>query len=282
MMKKDDGQVEVGWDEAIAHVVSELKGFRKGEVAVIGSPLSTNEDLFVLQRFAREVVSTKLMACRRIEEPGDEDALLIRADKAPNTRGAEALGFLGGSRENAPQELAKAIREGAVRALVVVEDNIAVDPDLAKVLTRLDFLMVICSQDHETTRLADVVLPSSLFAEKHGTYVNFQGRVQRIRPAVATLDQDRAQDGFAMSRLDRFGTQYDRWARGARRDARPAWKILAGIASLMGVRFKYSTADDVFADLASEVPAFKGMTYRKLGTRGAVLAALKDGAPVVA
>jgi predicted molibdopterin-dependent oxidoreductase YjgC len=89
-------------------------------------------------------------------------------------------------------------------------------------------------------------------------------------------------DGFAMSRLDKFGTQFDRWARGARRDTRPGWKILSGIASLMGVRFKYNMADDVFADLASENPAFKGLTYRKLGTRGVALAAQATGAQVVA
>jgi len=280
MMKRDEGLVEVGWDEAIARAASELKGYRKGEVAVIGSPLSTNEDLFVLQRFAREVLSTKLIGCRRIEEPGDQDEILIRADKAPNSRGAEALGLLGGARENALQDVYREIREGKVRALVVMEDNIASDPAVAKMLSRLDFLVVLCSQDHETTRLADVVLPSSLFAEKNGSYVNFEGRVQRIRPAVATLDTDRATDGFAMSRLDKFGTQFDRWAKGVRRDARPTWRILTGIASLMGVRFKYNRAEEVFADVAAEVPAFKGLTYRKLGTRGAALAALKDGPPV--
>jgi NADH-quinone oxidoreductase subunit G len=251
-------------------------------VAVLGSPLATNEDLFVLQRFAREVVNTKMIGCRRLEVPGDQDGILIRADKAPNSRGAEATGFLGGAHEGGYQEVLRAIRERHVRALVVMEDNIATDPGTAKLLSGLDFLLVLCSQDTETTRLADVVLPSSLFAEKHGTYVNFQGRVQRIRPAVATLDQDRAQDGFAMSRLDKFGTQFDRWAKGARRDARPGWKILSGIASLMGVRFKYNTADDVFADLASENPAFKGLTYRKLGTRGVALAAQSAGTQVVA
>jgi hypothetical protein len=50
----------------------------------------------------------------------------------------------------------------------------------------------------------------------------------------------------------------------------------------MGTRFKYNTADDVFADLASDNPAFKGLTYRKLGTRGMALAAKSAGAQVVA
>ena len=74
-----------------------------------------------------------------------------------------------------------------------------------------------------------------------------------------------------MSRLDKFGSQFDRWAKGAKRDARPTWKTVAGIASLMGAKYKYNTAEDVFNELAANVPAFKGMTYRKIGNRGLML-----------
>ena len=37
--------------------------------------------------------------------------------------------------------------------------------------------------------------------------------VQRIRPAVETEELDRAIDGMSMSRLDKFGTKFDRWAK---------------------------------------------------------------------
>ncbi len=36
----------------------------------------------------------------------------------------------------------------------------------------------------------------------------------------------------------------------------------------MGVKYKYNTAEDVFNELAATVEAFKGMTYRKIGSRG--------------
>jgi predicted molibdopterin-dependent oxidoreductase YjgC len=71
-----------------------------------------------------------------------------------------------------------------------------------------------------------------------------------------------------MSRLDRFGSQFDRWARGPKRDARPTWRIVAGIASLMGVKYRYASADEVFDELARSITAFRGMSYRKLGNRG--------------
>jgi predicted molibdopterin-dependent oxidoreductase YjgC len=88
---------------------------------------------------------------------------------------------------------------------------------------------------------------------------------------VATIDSERSLDGFSMSRLDRYGTQFDRWSRGTRRDARPSWKIISGIASLMGGRLRYASSDDVFAELASSVGAFKGMTYLRIGKKGVPL-----------
>jgi predicted molibdopterin-dependent oxidoreductase YjgC len=175
-------------------------------------------------------------------------------------------------------EILRAIREGQVKALYVAEDNIAADPAVAQVLSKLDFLVVNCWNESETTALADVVLPASTFAEKNGTFTNFEGRVQRIRPSVATLDRDRALDGFAMSRLDRFGSPHDRWAKGPKRDARPTWRIIAGIASLMGVKFKYNTSEDVFNELATTFEGFKGMSYRKLGNKGLAVSVVEEEA----
>ncbi|HMK38665.1 MAG TPA: NADH-quinone oxidoreductase subunit G, partial [Bacteroidota bacterium] len=94
--------------------------------------------------------------------------------------------------------------------------------------------------------------------------------------SVATLEQDRALDGFEMSRLDKFGSPFDRWARGPKRDARPPWRIIAGIASLMGAKFRYQTSEDVFTEIASRIDAFHGMSYRKLGNKGTLLKSVKD------
>ncbi|HSQ75109.1 MAG TPA: molybdopterin-dependent oxidoreductase, partial [Bacteroidota bacterium] len=258
---------------AIARMASEFRVYRKAEIAVFGSAFATNEDNYLLQKFARDVLGTKHIAVIPHVVPGDDDALLIRADKTPNWRGVAALGMTDPA--NLPHIL-QAIREGTIKAAYVMEDDIAADPAIASALARLDFLVVQATNENETTRLADVILPAAAFAERHGTFTNFQGRVQRIRPAVATLDQDRASDGLAMSRLDRFGTTFDRWGRGVKRDARPSWKIIAGIASAMGMKYRYAKAEDVFAELASTVEAFKGMTYRSIGNRGQVLASTRE------
>jgi len=276
LMKKEAGVVEVGWDEAVARVASELKSFRRGETAVIGSAFDTNEDCYTLQKFAREVLQTRHLDFQRHTDVSREDTLLISADRTPNTRGAMEVGLQPGEHGAAFDGILRAIREGTVKALVLADDNPAADPEVAQTLMRLEFLVVLASVDSETTRLADVVLPSSTYAEKNGTFTNVHGRVQRIRPSVATLDLDRSLDGFALSRLDKFGSQYDRWARGAKRDARPPWRIIAGIAALMGAKFKYQAAEDVFNEIAGRVDAFGGMSYRRLGTKGLPLKSARE------
>jgi predicted molibdopterin-dependent oxidoreductase YjgC len=275
-MKKDTGVVEVGWDEAVVRVSSEFKSFRKGEIAVLGSAFDTNEDNYALQRFAREVLQTRNLDFKRHEAPGQEDRLLISSDRTPNTRGAVEVGLHPGEHGANVEAIVRGIREGSIKSLLLVDDNLAADAAIAQILSRLEFLVVLASVENETTRLADIVLPTSTYAEKNGTFTNLQGRVQRIRPSVATLDQDRALDGFAMSRLDKLGSQFDRWAKGAKRDARPTWRIIAGIALLMGGRFKYQTAEDVFADIASHVDAFSGMSYRRIGNKGMLLKSGKE------
>ncbi len=273
LIRKESECVEVGWDEAIARTASEFRVYRKSEVAVFGSARATNEDHFLLQKFAREVLGTRQVIVLPHIVPDAEDAVLLRADKTPNARGVAAIGAA------APTALADVLRRieaGEIRAAFVMEDDIAADPAVAAALPKLDFLAVHASNESETTRLADVVFPAATFAERNGTYTNFQGVVQRIRPSVTTLDQDRASDGLAMSRWDRLGTAFDRWGRGARRDARPGWKVIAGIASVMGMKYKYLQAEDVFAELATVVEAFKGMTYRSVGSRGQMLAAARE------
>ncbi len=268
MMKKEAEMVEVGWDEAIAKVASEFKAFRKSEIAVVGSPFATNEDNYLLQKFSRDVLGTRYIGMVHHVNERDQDDLLIRADKTPNSRGAHEVGVHAGASFDA---IIRAIKEGEVKGLYVIEDNIAGDPAVAQVLGRLDYLVVHSSNENETTRMADVVFPTSTFAEKNGTYTNFEGRVQRIQPSVATLDRERSLGSFSMSRLDKFGSPFDRWMKGIKRDARPTWKVLTGIASILGVRYRFASSEDVFNELAASNEAFRGMSYRRIGNKGMML-----------
>jgi assimilatory nitrate reductase catalytic subunit len=85
--------------------------------------------------------------------------------------------------------------DGGVRALLVLASNVAVSaPDARRVLRRLadlDFLVVSDFFLSETAELADVVLPSAMWAEEDGTMTNLEGRVIRRRRALQPPDQAR-------------------------------------------------------------------------------------------
>ncbi len=78
--------------------------------------------------------------------------------------------------------------DGGVHALLVMGSNIAVSaPDSTRVQRRLadlDFLVVADMFVSETARRADVVLPTTQWAEEDGTMTNFEGRVVLRRAAL--------------------------------------------------------------------------------------------------
>lgn len=264
-VRKDGVLADVGWDEAIASVVSELRSFKKSEIAGLGSAFATNEDNYVFQKFMRDILGTKHLGFIPRKE-GEDDELLLRADKTPNAGGAHLVGMTSGY-----DEILKGIADGSIKALYVLEDDITRVPEFKSAMGNLEMLIVQASVKSPTTDAADIVLPASTYAEKHGTFVNFQGRVQRIRPAIAALEQDRALDGFAMSRWDRFAAHNDRWGKGTKRDCRPSWRILHAVGGALGAKWKYNTAEEVFREIAEKVPAFRGMSYASLGTAGMVV-----------
>ncbi len=268
MLRKESTLVEVGWDEVISKAVSELHAFKRTEIAGLGSAYATNEDNYVFQRLMKEMLGTKNLDYVRHIKEGDEDALLIRADKTPNSAGAREVGVAPSEGGLNLEGIINGIKEGTIKALYVLDDNIAADPEIAKALTNLQLLIVHSYERNETTELADIVMSSSTYAEKNGTFINFQGRIQILRAAVTTLDKDRAMDGLSMSRWDKFAAQNDTWGKGTKRDARPSWRVVAAIAAALGAKMKYNLADDVFREMSEKVPSLKGLSYLKIVSSG--------------
>jgi formate dehydrogenase alpha subunit len=133
--------------------------------------------------------------------------------------------------------------EGKLKALYVIGENPMVsDPDLnhaKKALEKIEFLVVQDIFFSETAELADVVLPSASFAEKDGTFVNTERKVQRVRKAVESPGQ-----------------------------AWEDWKILCELSSRMGYPMAYQTSDDIMKEIAEVTPSYCGINYGRLETNG--------------
>lgn len=268
-LSRQGEKVKASWDEGFANAASELKNFNKDEVAIIASAGSTCEDNYMLARFGKSVLSTGNMDYIRNIVLGSGDDLLIREDKSPNALGTELAGLHPSDGAHNIDAILSAVKNGSVKALIVVdEDIVAKYPELEEAFAKLDLLIAASWEHNKTTALANIVFPSATYAEKNGTWVNYKGRIQRIRPAVTTLEGDRTLDNLSLSRLDKFGTEFDRWGKAVKVDARPVWKIFSGIATAFGHKMRFNSAEDVLIDMGKHIDAFKKLDYEKIGEQG--------------
>jgi NADH-quinone oxidoreductase subunit G len=242
MQRDAGGTREIGWSDAIAAVTELLGRVPADQTAIIASPRMANEDLFALRALAdaRGVRQLGFRVPPRV--PGDEDDFLIRADKNPNTRGAELVGLDG----NVAGILNAAVAR-RVRCLVVFEHDLFAsawaEADVRGALEAVDTLIFVGSNANATSERAHLVLPSAAWVERDGTCTNFQGRVQRFRAALPALGE-----------------------------ALPAWEILGRVLAASGAPVAATRAEHWFRALASAVPSFSGLSYQSIGDQGAMAA----------
>ncbi len=58
LIKRDNKFIEVGWEEALDIIAEKLKRYKPEEVAVLSSAKCTNEENYIVQKFARAVLKT--------------------------------------------------------------------------------------------------------------------------------------------------------------------------------------------------------------------------------
>lgn len=271
-LRREGKLIKTGWDEAIAFAVSELKSFGKDEIAFIGSAYASCEDNYIFAKFAKTIWGGKNVDFMHHVKHGDCDKILINEDKTPNSKGAQLVGIQPAKNGLNFEGIINGIKEGKIKALYILEDDIlSARPEFETLFSKLDLLIMHATNFNKTTQHADLVFPASSYAEKHGSFVNFDGRVQRIRTAVATEDFDRSLDGLSQSRLDKFGTRFDKWASNKRRDSRSSWRIIAAMANAVGYKIKYTMSEEVFNEIADNIPEFAGLDYDILGETGALI-----------
>ena len=271
-MMREEGVAQDGselkgcdWDDAIARVISEIKNYKSEEIAFIASPYSILEDNFVLQRFAKEIVGTDNIAYMPHIE-GTDDKLLLRADKTPNANGLKILGI-----NPIDIKFIDKIVNKQFKMVYIMNDSMGRLERTEEISKAIEIAVLHISNFYEQSHKATVVLPASTYAEVNGTFVNFQNRIQRIKPAVAVLEQERLPGDFAVSRLDKFGAHNDRWTKGTRFNARPIWKVISQMAKVLGNDFGYENTEEVFDDMARRVPELSGMSYEVIGSLGALV-----------
>lgn len=147
---------------------------------------------------------------------------------------------------------------GDLRGLYIFGEDIAQsDPDTAHVIAALQALEFVVCQEiflNETTKYADVVLPSSSYLEKEGTFTNAERRIQLVTPA-----------------LDLPG------------EARADLDIIMSVSAALGHEMGYADSAAVMDEIAALTPDFAGVSHERLGRTGLQWPVTADGtdAPIL-
>jgi NADH-quinone oxidoreductase subunit G len=200
----------------------------------------TNEELFLTRALAAEIGTPQVSLVPRFAEP---DALLVAADRNPNTTGAKLVLETEDPFANLDAILER-VRAGCIKALIVLGEDLITGAGFHfSDLANLDFLFQTHTSTNPTALAAHLVLPAAAFAEKRGSMVNLSGRLQRLNRAVELPGQ-----------------------------AHDDWEILRDlILAITGETNEVHHIEDVFKALAESVPAFNGLTLSKIGHQGTVI-----------
>jgi predicted molibdopterin-dependent oxidoreductase YjgC len=248
LMKVLNNGIESTWDEAIAAITAELASFRRkrtgSRVGVIASAQLTNEELFLIREIFRDSVGAHVTASVA-EPPGDSDDFLLKADRNPNTLGATLLGLCGPSARSA-SDLIDAAVAGHLDVLWVFGHDVAAlfgKQKLEQLSQRLHLFIFSGTNENATASAAHWVLPTAAYVEKDGTFVNCQGRIQRIGRAFAPLP-----------------------------NSREDWRLLLEMGRQLNVPTTWRNPQEIFLEMAERLTPFAGLSYEKIGSQGAALA----------
>ena len=223
------------WPIAIAQAALQLKPFSGGEIAIIASGRMTNEELWLTLQLAT-TLGVELIDIVPRTGPGDD--ILLCEDRNPNTNGARLLGITSQPGAKLPA-IADAVKSGRVKGLITLGENPTRLGISAEQLKDLSAFTVMDILSNATTEYATVVLPSFAFAEKRGSMVNGDGRLQRLNRAVR-----------------------------APCEARDDWEILRDLIQACSGQNSIYSIEDVFRQMAEAVPQLAGLTLNKISDLG--------------
>jgi formate dehydrogenase major subunit/formate dehydrogenase alpha subunit len=167
----------------------------------------------------------------------DDPAVRERMEKAWNVKNLPPKPGLTAT------EMMQKAHDKELKALYIIGENPMIsDPDLNHAKQSLENLEFLVVQDiflTETAEKADVVLPAASFAEKEGTFVNTERKVQRVRRAIRSPGE-----------------------------AREDWKILCDLSDRMGYPMNYGIAKDIMKEIAEVTPSYCGINYDRIEADG--------------
>jgi NADH-quinone oxidoreductase subunit G len=222
---KDLARPELTRQEAAKAAAQALQPMANtAQVAVLASPLASNEDLLAGLSFAKTALGVKAVYMGGRSQ-GAADHYLMTADKNPNRMGLALIARGLGLELKPFEELAPALHSGKVKALYAIGTEVPGDAEaFAQAAAAAEVFVAQAFNESPITAQATVLLPASTHTEDEGTFVQQEGIIQRFRKAYPSKG-----------------------------DAVPHWRWVAELSRAMGTPVAWSSAREVFRELAAQV-----------------------------
>ncbi len=239
------------WNDAIDRVHQSIsQAPESAELAFLGTGFLTTEEAFLIARLADAAASPHRGVA---SEEGPTRTIpnlhggISGSETSPNRRGAELAGLVAGDGGLGAAELMQG--DGASRCdfLLVADGDPGSPLHDSEVVARLRqarLLVVMGWASTPLTEVADVVLPTATHAEKDGTFVNCESRLQRFRAAFPSPA-----------------------------GVRPAVEALADLLGRLHPDWRGLSTAQVFDRMAADLPTLAGLTFEELPAHGVELQA---------
>ena len=163
-------------EDALATTLSLLKEKRVG---IVGSCKSTVEEQYLLNRLAKETKAKKYLRGHF----GEDDGILLSADRTPNLRGALITGLASSYPKENLNLLGQALKKGQLDTLIVVGENLMDAKVDAELLSDVQ-IIYLGTHENATSTWAQVVIPTLTPFEKSGSFVNRSFFLQGFQQSV--------------------------------------------------------------------------------------------------
>ncbi|MGN6366733.1 MAG: 2Fe-2S iron-sulfur cluster-binding protein [Phycisphaerae bacterium] len=208
LLAPESNGTEITWETAYRQTEELLRTAIKqngpGSMACILSPFDATEEIFLQIKYARSLDPQCWIVLNPVRTDGmdqvfknpanGQTTFTIRAEKAPNRKGAEKMTAHFGGNTCSFADLEQKATSGKITSALLASDPFPAThvANYRQVLDGIKTIVRIASRLPGEQEKATLSLPATTWAEKGGVYENFEGRIQPFAQAIAPLGDSRS------------------------------------------------------------------------------------------
>ncbi|MCH2142785.1 MAG: molybdopterin-dependent oxidoreductase [Phycisphaerales bacterium] len=197
------------WDVAESAALNGLQ--QAAHLATMVSPMLSCEDAWHVANLARAIDPQAVLGVGPVPYDGDDqtmqDGFVIRAEKAPNTRGVRrVLESFGGPVLEASGFEAALRKDDSIVGVLLTGNYPSqwVTPQFREAIGEGRFVVMLDTLPNSLTERSNVLLPAATWMEKSGTFENADHRLQSFQQAVHPAKWCKSEAQIAMDLLSQL------------------------------------------------------------------------------